>query len=100
MVDEDVDEEDVAEDGGEAVGEDDSLPDVEPVEIEVTDQGPTVLVGFDAKTNGLELEFPWPIEVGAAIFRRASYLWVLFDSPAMFSFRLLAEDMPVIAAAE
>ena len=100
MVDEDVDEEDVAEDGGEAVGEDDTLPDVEPVEIEVTDQGPTVLVGFDAKTNGLELEFPWPIEVGAAIFRRAGYLWVLFDSPAMFSFRLLAEDMPVIAAAE
>jgi hypothetical protein len=75
-------------------------PGPEPAEIEVTDQGPTILVGFDKIENGLDLEFPWPDAVGAAIFRRAGHLWVLFDSPAQFSFRLLAENMPVIAEAE
>lgn len=99
-----VDEEPVPEVASEEpvseVASDESAETPEMVETVMADQGPTVLVGFDKEAHGLDLEFPWSGEVGAAIFRRAGHLWVLFDSPATFSFRLLSEKMPVIEDAE
>jgi len=64
------------------------------------EDGDAILVGFDVRPNGLDLRFPWDSEVAAAVFQRAGYAWVLFDSPAKFNFRLFSDDLPVVAAAE
>ena len=60
----------------------------------------TLLVGFDVLPDGLDLVFDWPADVRAAVFARAGHLWVVFDAPAEFNFRLLREDLPAIAKAE
>ena len=68
-------------------------------ETDVAD-GDAILVGFDIKANGLDLRFPWTSDVAAAVFERAGHVWVLFDSPAAFNFRLFSDDLPVISSVE
>lgn len=60
----------------------------------------SLLVSFDTVANGLELHFDWPVPVAAAVFERAGHVWVVFDSPATFNFRLFRDDVPVVESAE
>jgi hypothetical protein len=43
--------------------------------------GPAVPFYIQAKTNQISLRFAWPMEVGAAVFRRGRYIWAVFSEP-------------------
>lgn len=84
----------------EPMAETDAAPQAVPVAADEFDDEGDILVGFDIRANGLDLTFPWPSEVAAAVFQRAGHTWVLFDSPADFNFRLFSDDLPVVAGVE
>lgn len=45
-------------------------------------EGPVVPMKISKTNDMITLEFNWPEEVGSAVYRRAGYVWILFDKPA------------------
>lgn len=57
-----------------------------------------VTVTLATRDGGVDLSFTWPEPVAAAVFGRASYLWLVFDEPAQLDLRGVAADTGIAYA--
>lgn len=58
---------------------------------------PTVSANVASDGGHLQLTFPWPEPVAAAVFKRAGWVWIVFDHPAHLDLTALAQNgMPVV----
>jgi len=55
--------------------------DISSTTAETESEPETVRVTARQLDDGLQLDYPWPEETSAAIFKRGGYLWVVFDEP-------------------
>jgi len=63
--------------------------------------GTPVLVKHEPRGDATAVRFEWPAPAGAAVFRRAGYLWVVFDQPGAADFSpILAANAQVVAGFE
>ncbi len=63
--------------------------------------GTPVLVKHEARGDATAIRFEWPAAAGAAVFRRAGYLWVVFDQPGKADFTAIqAANAQVVAGFE
>lgn len=63
--------------------------------------GTPVLVKHEARGDAAAIRFEWPAAAGAAVFRRAGYLWVVFDQPGKADFSAVqAANAQVVAGFE
>ncbi|MBL8690608.1 MAG: tetratricopeptide repeat protein [Rhodospirillaceae bacterium] len=63
--------------------------------------GTPVLVKHEPRGDATAVRFEWPAPAGTAVFRRAGYLWVVFDQPGAVDFSpILAANAQVVAGFE
>jgi len=60
--------------------------------------GTPVLVKSEQRGTSTALRFEWPAAAGAAVFRRAGFLWVVFDQPGKADFSPLESANPQVVA--
>ncbi len=74
-----------------------SLPKAATPVISSPPADPTVSAGLVSKDGHLQLTFPWPKPVAAAVFERAGWVWIVFDRPAHLDLTALNQNgMPVV----
>ncbi len=60
--------------------------------------GTPVPVKPEPRGNAMAIRFEWAAPAGAAVFRRAGYLWVVFDQPGAADFSAIETSNPQVVA--
>ena len=60
--------------------------------------GTPVLVKAEPRGDAMTLRFEWQAAAGAAVFRRAGFLWVAFDQPGTADFSAIEAANPQVVA--
>lgn len=60
--------------------------------------GTTVVVKHEPRGDATAVRFEWPAAAGAAVFRRAGFLWIVFDQPGKADFTAIQAGNPQVVA--